>query len=100
MNTKQLTTMTDDDWVVQIHDQADALPADDADFITPDLLGEMDAEDGEPFAPEMYFADRAKQALYAAGWATVRGHSYLTDAFLGRDDDAIEDDYEDIRRGM
>lgn len=101
MNTTMIAQpMTTDEFVVQVHDAYDETPADNADFLTPDMLGEMDAVDGYPFCPEMYYADRAKQALYAAGWASVKGPSYLTDDFLvGSTLPSIEDDYEFIRQG-
>jgi hypothetical protein len=100
--TQQLgfNTMNDDDaWVVEIHDEIEALPFGHAEVLSPDMVGQLDAEEGRPFAPEVYFIRHRDKCLYAAGFASVRGHSYLTDPFLNRDDDAIEDDYTWIAQG-
>lgn len=92
--------MQDDEWSVAVATKADALPITPPDFVTPDYLGEMDAEEGFPFAPEAWFADRFKQTLYAAGYASVKGPSHLTDTFLlGSAEGSIEDDHAWIRGG-
>jgi hypothetical protein len=63
-------------------------------------IGEMDAAEGYPFCPEFYFIDYVDKCNYAQGFASVRGHSYLTDPFLvGSAVASIEDDYEFIRHG-
>lgn len=88
-------TMSNEEFVVQIHDAGDA-----AEFITPDMMGELDAAEGKLCLPEIYFVDRTRCALYAAGWASVNGPSLLSDYWLvGSSVEAIEDDYEWIARG-
>jgi hypothetical protein len=63
-------------------------------------IGEMDAAEGYPFCPEFYFINYVDKCNYAQGFASVRGHSYLTDPFLvGSAVASIEDDYEFIRHG-
>jgi hypothetical protein len=63
-------------------------------------IGEMDSAEGYPFCPEFYFIDYVDKCNYAQGFASVRGHSYLTDPFLvGSAVASIEDDYEFIRHG-
>ena len=70
------------------------------DLMTAYDIGVMDATDDFPFAPELYFARHFDMCQYAAGFASVRGDSYLTDGFLvARETPAIEDDHEFIRRG-
>ncbi len=71
------------------------------DMMKPDDLGEMDALQGYPFCPEMYFIKHADKCLYAAGFANVVGPSYLTNAFLlGETVECIEDDDSWNSRGM
>jgi len=39
---------------------------------TPDQLGMLDAEQDEPFAPEMYYGRTHDRALYALGFLSVQ----------------------------
>ncbi len=93
--------VTDEDWVVMINDEIDSLPeVATCDFTTPEMIGEMDALDDFPFAPEVYFVRHADKCRYATGWVTVKGPSYLTDGFLVASEvEAIEDDRDFIRGG-
>ena len=64
------------------------------DFMKPDDIGAMDATEGLPFAPEIYYVRHDDKCLYAQGWVSVKGASYLTDGFLvGNTVECIEDDY-------
>jgi hypothetical protein len=63
-------------------------------------IGAMDAKDGHAFAPEFYYIRYEDKCNYAQGFASVRGPSYLTDAFLVTSEVAsIEDDHAWIREG-
>jgi hypothetical protein len=63
-------------------------------------IGAMDAAEGHAFAPEFFFYRHEDKCNYAQGFASVRGPSYLTDAFLVTSEvESIEDDYGWIREG-
>lgn len=45
--------------------------------------GAQDATAGIPCVPEMYFAAKPDQRDYAAGWASVAGHTDTTRQIMG-----------------
>lgn len=97
MNNAMITQET---WKMEVVNAIDSLPVDAADAIKPDMLGQLDAEQNYPFAPEMFYVKHSDKCLYAAGFASVRGPSYLTDEFLvGSEVESIEDDHAFIRYG-
>lgn len=53
------------------------------DFVTPYLLGQLDAQDGQNCLPEMYFVKRSQQVEYAQGWESVAGPDLLSVGFTG-----------------
>jgi hypothetical protein len=49
---------------------------------TPYKLGFEDAQNGEPFAPEMYFVQNGQMRRYAEGFNAAKPNAYAA-AFLG-----------------
>lgn len=85
-----MTPLLDENWVVAVNKEIDAMP-DDL-FATPDYVGRMDAADGIECRPLYYFARLGDIEMYIIGWTDEMAH-------LAQRGDAIEDDYDFIRHG-
>ena len=102
MNTYSIAPMTNDEWIVDLLDAVDDVPQVECDFVTPYIMGELDAGDNEPCAPEVYFAnikDRINYCLgYISAWPTEIARLTLR-YYEDKDYGSIEDDSEFNRRG-
>lgn len=59
--------LLDDQWIVIIMDEIDALPYETADFVSPDELGRLDARDGV-CDPTRYYAELGDIEKYLIAW--------------------------------
>lgn len=64
------------DFVVAIQD------AHAADFVTPFMLGCLDAQAGEIACPEMYYIKRGDMLAYCEGFESIAGRTLTTAQFL------------------
>jgi hypothetical protein len=55
-----------------------------ANFLTPAMLGELDARNGELCVPEMYFAGRTQIRQYCEGYEKAVGPTISTQQVLRR----------------
>lgn len=66
------------------------------------MIGVLDAQDGEPFAPEMYYVWWGQMLEYTEGYESVAGEDEITASFKAQwpqREPAIEDDYNWIAMG-
>jgi hypothetical protein len=66
------------------------------------MIGALDAQDGEPFAPEMYFFWFGQMLEYTEGFESVKGENEITRSFKAQwpeREEAVEDDYTWIAQG-
>lgn len=73
MDTQLLVTaVLDESWIVTIHDEVDALPDSEPDFMLPYYVGKLDAEMGLDSQPNEYYARLGDIAEYERGWQEAR----------------------------
>lgn len=73
------------------------------DFVTPYMLGVMDAEEGLLCCPEQYYVKDGQKAEYCEGYEAVAGETLTTRQILGKPlltDAQIEAEFSDLVEGM
>jgi hypothetical protein len=75
----------DEDWIVAITEEINAMPETLSDVVEPELMGRYDAEMGAPCQPLRYYAKLGEIEAYIIGW---------------KETTAILDELEDLRDGM
>lgn len=66
-------------------DVMEAMPCDDSEYVSPYMVGVLDAEQGRPCVPEYYFTQRGQICEYAEGYEIIAGKNLTTGFYLGHD---------------
>lgn len=68
MNTRTVTHLLDEEWIIAIQEEIAAMPETLADTIEPSLLGQYDAERGLPCDPTKYYAELVDAEIYVVAY--------------------------------
>lgn len=68
-----LEILDDDAWINAVFNQSEALPFDPPDFVSPDFMGALDADEGLPCEPTEYYAKLTDIEQYVIGFRDAVG---------------------------